>query len=860
MRSGLSDAADIEYWRARLRGMAAPTPIPVMAIGENGESDRGFIETELPTEISDRLRQICDARGISVATVFQAAWALLLSYYSGDGDVVLGSVQSGRDAGSAEFERMVGPMATVLPLRVTIDPAAIVGDWLAEVARSQVELVEHSLSSLVDIRRCTGVRHDRRLFESIVSVSTSCSSAAATSTTPRIRAAASHVRTEYPLAMSISGNSVHSLRLDYESRRLTRLSAERVLGCYRKIIESIAARSRARVADVEYLRAHDLSLMLSRWNDTDVALPTDRTILDLVLANAAEYSESIALRCGETKVSYGELGSMAGRLAAALRSRGVGAGDLVGVHLDRSIDMVATLLGIAWSGAAYLPLDPAYPAERLSYLVDDSRAALIITSSSVPQIAMRSAETAFIEDLLLGDGTPSDTAAPLRPGPDDQAYTIYTSGSTGRPKGVDITHGALLNHLLAMARRLESRPQDVWLSLASLSFDISALEIFLPLIVGACVVMVSESATYDSSELLSLVRDCAISHIQATPAGWRRLISAGFDEPTLVAVSGGEPLSAQLAHELGARSRRLVNVYGPTETTIWATAADVPASVEVVDVGRPLDNMRTYVLDPGLRPVPIGAVGELHIGGIGVANGYRHRPSLTAQRFRPNPYGPPGARLYGTGDRARLLDDGKIQVLGRIDNQVKIFGHRIEPGEIEACLVGHDQIDQAVVVAREYSGELRLVAYVTTTTDDLPEPAALRRYLLTSLPRYMMPAAFIRLARFPLTPNGKIDRRGLPLPGATTTTPKQGFVSPRNSTEQVLSDIWAEVLDQGVVGVQDNYFRLGGDSLTAVRIVINARRAGLAISPQAVLTHQTVADLASWLDRGKPASQGRTLD
>ncbi|MEV0132074.1 amino acid adenylation domain-containing protein [Dactylosporangium sp. NPDC050688] len=535
------------------------------------------------------------------------------------------------------------------------------------------------------------------------------------------------------------------------------------------------------------------------------------TVVDRFLARAAADPDAEAVVCGDRRVSYGELAAAAAGLAGRLRRQGIGPGTLVGIALPRTAELLVAVLGVLETGAAYLPLDPSYPAERIAFIRDDAGAATVLTAA----------------DVSL-DGT-GDAAPDEAPSPDDVAYVIYTSGSTGRPKGVAVPHGALTNLLDSMRDHLCAAPGDTWLGLTSLSFDISTVELLLPLTVGARVVLVPPDGHRDAAAQLRLIDRHGVTHVQATPSGWRLLLEAGLTGGDLVAVSGGEALPADLAAALRPLVKRLVNAYGPTETTVWSALADIEAGAPVT-IGGPVANTTLHILDGDLRPVPDGIAGELWIGGAGVAHGYRGRSGLTADRFRPDPTGAPGARMYGTGDRVRR-GPGGLEFLGRVDNQVKLRGHRIEPGEIEARLATHPSVAQAAVTLADPHGpRARLVAYVVPagtrdgTTDGTVDAGALREHVGRVLPGYMVPSAVVTLDRFPLTPNGKLDRAALPAPGDGGRPDGPAATRTGDDTTATVTAIWQEVLRIDDIGPDEDLFDLGGHSLTITQIAVRIRK------------------------------------
>ncbi|MFJ5136484.1 amino acid adenylation domain-containing protein [Streptomyces sp. NPDC088707] len=635
--------------------------------------------------------------------------------------------------------------------------------------------------------------------------------------------------------------------LQYDPAVLAPDAARRVAGHYRTLLAGAVASPGTRLLDLPLLDAAELRAVTTAPNATDRPYPADRTVLDLVRAQAAATPDAIAVSAGGRHLGYRELLLRTDELAAELRAAGVRPGDLVALHLDRTADLPAALLATLATGAAYLPLDPGYPAERLALVLRDSGAVLVLADRD-PAPAVADAAPAVLRvpapsdqpRAETGPGPSPEAAHDAAAGPDDVAYVLYTSGSTGRPKGVAVGHRALVNLLTSFADRLDSGPRHAWLGLTSLSFDISALELYLPLITGGRLVLAPDGLAVDGPGLLALIGDEGVTHVQATPSGWRVMLTAGSGVDalgTVTGLAGGESLPLPLARELRTRTARLFNVYGPTETTIWSTCAELPAAPERVRIGRPIANTQAYVVDERLRPTPLGIPGELLIGGDGVAHGYLGRPELTAERFVPNPFGPSGTRLYRTGDQVVWTSDGELDFLGRIDDQVKIRGHRIELGEIESALLEHPALAQAAVAVRtEEDGEPFLAGYLVPAAGVRPPlPAELRDHLMRTLPAAMAPQRWLTMERLPLTPNGKLDRRALPVPPREAPAPRAGTATGTAATTDAETDadettaavrrIWAEVLGLPDVGPEDDLFDLGGHSLTVIQIAARIRDA-----------------------------------
>ncbi len=585
--------------------------------------------------------------------------------------------------------------------------------------------------------------------------------------------------------------------------------------------------------------------------ETGADLPVE-TVVDLIERQCERTPEKVAATFEGEQLTYRELDLRANRLANYLRDRGVGPETLVGLCLDRSLTMLVALLGILKAGAAYVPLDPDFPTERLRFMLQDSGTRLLITERRfVEVLSAEDLELVCLDtewDRILLEEEPVTTITARG---DDLAYVIYTSGSTGRPKGVMIEHAALANLLQSMAEEPGLESSDVLFAIATISFDIAGLELFLPLTVGARVVIASRAVARDPGQLLQLLRSCKATVMQATPATWRMLLQSGWTgQKGLKILCGGEALSRDLADGLLDRAKSLWNVYGPTETTIWSTVGQIKKDALPISIGHPVASTQVYILDEHGEPCPAGVAGELYIGGAGLARGYWKQPELTEQRFIENPFGLPGSRLYRTGDEARFREDGEIECLGRKDDQVKIRGYRIELGEIETVLRQQPAVRDSVVVARDTgNGESQLVAFIVPALPDAPpDGPSLRTRLQQILPEYMIPAVFVNVAKFPLTPSGKIDRRALNLAPATNIGSGSDFVAPRTDLERKLVDAFERLLNVRPISVTGNFFALGGHSLLAVRLFSEiANLCGGKLPPSTLFRAPTVELLAQIL-------------
>lgn len=636
----------------------------------------------------------------------------------------------------------------------------------------------------------------------------------------------------------------------YDAEVLDEESVVQMQQGFAAFLHGIVADPQQRISNLPLLTEQERHRLLVEWNATATEYPAETCLPQLFEAQVERTPEGVAVVCEDKQLTYRELNQRANQLAHHLQQVGVGPEVLVGLCVERSLDMVVGLLGILKAGGAYVPLDPAFPAERLAFMLEDAQAAVLVTQQHLlarlpahgPTVVCLDTDGAALAQQSEANPLAGATAAQL-------AYVIYTSGSTGKPKGVQILHRALVNFLLSMYQQPGLTAEDSWLAITTLSFDIAALELFLPLIVGARVIVASRETAADGTALAEALTRGRVSVMQATPVTWRLLLAAGWPgKADLKILCGGEALPLELAQQLLSRGASLWNLYGPTETTIWSTLCKIEPGDEVVTIGRPIANTQIYLLDAQLQPVPVGVPGELYIGGDGLARGYLKRPELTAERFLPHPFSSePGTRLYRTGDLARYRADGTIEHLGRLDFQVKLRGFRIELGEIEAVLAQHPAVRQAVVMAREdVPGDKRLVAYLVASQQPVPTSSELRSFLQKQLPDYMLPSYFVFLEAFPLTPNGKVDRRALPAPDLTKRTAEETFVAPVLPLHHQLVQIWEELLDVRPIGIRDDFFALGGHSLLATHMISRIEEVfGKKLPLATLFTHATIEDLAN---------------
>ena len=600
----------------------------------------------------------------------------------------------------------------------------------------------------------------------------------------------------------------------------------------------------------------------AKWNCTARDYPRDACIHELFEEQAEFRRDSTAVRFEDQKLTYGELNARSNQLARYLRARGVGPDVLVGLCVERSLDMVVGLLGILKAGGAYVPIDPGYPSDRIAYIMTNASAPVLLTQHGLTGILPEQGAQILVDgdwDRIAREeaGNLGRTSEA-----NNLAYVIYTSGSTGLPKGVEVQHRSVVNFLCSMQEEPGITPDDVLAAVTTICFDIAGLEIYLPLVTGASTVVVGRKETADGSKLQARLRQAGATIMQATPATWRMLLDAGWQgDKKLKILCGGEALPRELANKLLPRCHSLWNMYGPTETTIWSAAYRVTAGEEAtVPIGHPIANTQFYVVNDRLEQVPVGQDGELLIGGDGLARGYRKHPDLTKEKFIPDHFRlVPGARLYKTGDLVRSLPDASITFLGRLDHQVKIRGYRIELGEVEAVLARHSGVRQCIVAAREMDGEKILVAYLVFRGDRVAG-RILREFLQTKLPDYMLPAAFVVVDALPLTDNGKIDRKKLPAPTRENSAMETAFAPPTDELERRLVAIWESVLKIRPIGIQDNIFELGVDSLRAAELFARVEKSmGRHLPPAPLFQAPTVASLAALLRQNEPKQKWTSL-
>lgn len=817
----------LAYWRNALKGIPETTTVPAdrhrppVQTSAGGTRVLGF-----PEMLLRELSSVSAREGTTVFMTLLAGFVALLQRYTGQDDIAIGVPVANRHY--FDVEPIVGSFVNTLVIRADLSGKPSVRELLARVRKMTLEA--YTNQDVPFERLVTEIQAVRNLSHGpLVQVLFNGQNA------PMKDIAFDGLvwepvfldrgSAQFDISVSVDVELTGTVCIEYNADLYAPATVDRLLRHYLKLLAAFAQDTTQPVISIPLFTPAERDEVLGQWNATSTDIAVARCVHEWISDTARRMPSAVAIRAEEGSLSYEDLIARANRCAALLRLRGAGRGSIVGLALERSIDAVVWLLGILKSGAAYLPLDPGYPEGRLTFMVQDSGVRWIVTDLDHAGLFREClAEIIPIENIDAELERCAGTDHEGWANPDDRAYVIYTSGSTGKPKGVEIEHGSLINFLSSMQREPGIGSADILLSVTTLSFDIAALEIFLPLVSGATVWLVSRETAIDGRALRKAIETSGATVMQATPVTWEMLIQSGWEgTPGLKVLCGGEALSPDLVNDLLRRTRELWNMYGPTETTIWSTIERVQDSTPPISIGRPIANTRIYVLDAGLQPVPIGVPGGLYIGGAGVARGYLGRPELTAERFLTNPFGP--GRIYWTGDVARWLPDGRLECLGRQDHQVKIRGHRIELGEIEVLLRDVEGVKECVVLAREdTAGDRRLVSYIVPREGSFVDPLALRRYLKERVAEFMIPAAFIELKHLPLTPNGKIDRTSLPRPAPSAMQGQGASTAPRTTTERQLASIWCNVLGVPEVGVDQSFFDLGGHSLLAVRLFSEIER------------------------------------
>jgi len=863
----------IDYWKNKLSGTISSLDLPIDHPRGRVLSSRGASHWfTIPAPLAEQLRALSRRCETTLFTTLLTVFQTLLHRYSGQDDILVGTAVANRK--HVELETLIGMFVSTLVLRTDFSGDPTAREAIGRVRETVLDSHEHQdypFEKLMDL-----VHMERSLAQSPM-----FQTAFVLHNTPlrgSYESVGSGSMFEICLYVSDGGADLPA-QLEYNPDLFDADTIARMVGHFGMLANAIVADPEQRISQLPLLTEGERTQILDTWNRTDVEYPSDLCVHQLFERQVDMTPAAVALVAplmeGEesvVEVTYSQLDRRANQLAHRLRRLGVGADSKVAIALDRSVDLVVALLAVWKAGGAYVPLDPTYPIDRLEFMIADAGIKAMVTRQSVKEM-LPSVRCPVVDMDLEAASFSAKSASRLKTNQKSRnlAYVIYTSGSTGKPKGVLIEHRSLVNLLTTMQARPGLTNTDTVLSVTTLSFDIAGLEVYLPLITGGRLVLASRAEASDGARLAELIATSGATVMQATPATWRLLLESGWrggrnavTGARLRILCGGEALPRTLAEDIIATDAELWNMYGPTETTIWSTMhrlptrenrettpADDPESMHaLVSIGCPIANTKLYVLDRNRLPVPVNVAGELYIAGDGLARGYHERPELTAERFVENPFvSQANARMYRTGDQTRYRVDGTVEYLGRLDNQVKIRGYRIELGEIESVLATHPRVRNAVVIAHERAvGDQRLLAYLIGTDGNSVDRLELRGWLSERLPQYMIPSAFVFVDGFPLTPNGKVDRRALLSTGTAAQQLSQSSIPPQPGLESVVAEVWRETLDVPQVWADDNFFDLGGNSLLGLRLLANLEKVVGERLPVSVLFEgQTVRTMAAAL-------------
>lgn len=863
-----------DYWRKELKGFDSPGSIRSYESGiinEIGSDEINNSGINLSAQLTSELQKFAKENQITLNTIIQGAWAYVLSTYRGENDVLFGGVISGRNPSLKGIESMVGLFINTLPVRVNIDYGKEIISWLKELQENNVERDQYSYCSLVDIQKYSEIPRGTQLFDNIIvfenyPLDKSLENGIAGIKINNLRA---FERTSFPLTVLISPGESLGIHIAYETAKFDEKIIQQILSNFKTAIENIISSPSGKLSELSVLTEEERNKILIDWNKTRHEFPKNKCVHQLIEEQFSVNPDAVAVEFEDIKLTYRELNERANQIANYLQNSGVKPNDIIGICIERSIEMVTALLGIIKSGAAYLPIDPGFPIERIVFLIEDTKAQFILTQQKILEKLPATNSRYIPVDKNNKEINRESKSSPLNKAtPSDLAYVIYTSGSTGKPKGVLMKHEALVNLLYWQLEGQNFAKSYRTLQFTTLSFDVSFQEIFSTWYSGGTLVMMSESDRQDLSRVLSIIKYKNVQRIFLAfiaLQGLAEIFSAGKEERLELkeVITAGEqlqntPAIINLFNHLNGFI--FSNHYGPSEAHV-VTSYELPGNtkdwVKLPPIGKPIFNTQMYILNSRMQPVPPGVTGDLYIGGVCLVKGYLNRPQLTAEKFVDNPFyaedNNTSKKIYKTGDNARYLHDGNIEYLGRTDNQIKLRGYRIELGEIESVLAENKKIKNSMVVARDINGgDKRLIAYIISQDGKEIHIPELKNYLKDRLPVYMIPSDFIFINEIPLTSTGKIDQRSLPELVIPRINKNNKYIEPKDSLELQLVKIWEKVLGINHIGIRDNFFELGGHSLLALRVFGYIEKlTGRKLALSTLFSSPTIEELAKILkDKG----------
>jgi len=840
--------SSMAYWKKQLAGELPFLDFPTdYQRGARQNFSGGTYRFTLSGDLMEAIEKLSRQEDATLFMTLLTAFYILLHRYSGQDDILVGTPVAHRNI--PEIEHLIGVFINTLVLRTNLSGDPSFRELLRrvrDVSLSAYANQDLPFEQLVEELRPKRDLSRTPLFQVVFNLQNSPMPKLEIPGLEMVFLEINRGVSQFDLTLMMSRSEGQYMgTVEYNDHLFKPATVARMFQSFQMLLENAITQPGCPISRLPIVTKEELHRFVYEVNRTTSDYPHEKCVHQLFEAQAERTPDAVAVIHDNIAITYLELNQRANILASHLRTMGVGPGIRVAILMKKSLEIIEALLAVLKTGGTYVPLHTSYPKERVQFMLKDAKVQVLLTNKDFEQPEDYKVHVVNLHKNKIS--TNSDCSnPPINITSDDLAYIIFTSGSTGRPKGVMVPHSALVNFLWSMRQHPGINEGDMLISVTSISFDIAALELFLPLIVGATVIIANEEMATNPSMICQAISHHHVNIMQATPATWQLLLETGWaGEPGLKALCGGEVLTRALANQLLDCVGSLWNMYGPTETTVWSSINHIQKENTPITIGQPIANTQLYVLDCYLQPLPIGVVGELHIGGEGLSRGYLNQTELTNEKFIPDCFSSkPGARLYKTGDHARYLPNYSIEILERMDDQVKINGYRIELGEIAAVMMQHPSIHQAVAITRtETSGEKRVLAYFVPNQDHSPDVGELQHFLRQKLPTYMIPAVIIRINRLQLTPNGKIDRHALPVP--EDIRPLPGYLAPRNKEEQILASIWQDVLGIEQVGIHDNFFDLGGASIQSIQIVAKANISGLRLNVENIFEFQTIAGLAA---------------
>ena len=861
-----------QFWRNELKGFSSPTPIKLSLPSLSSETHEkwGGIDQRLPVELTAALKTFAREHHLTLNTLLQGAWSLLLCHYSSESDIVFGATRACRHGTVSGAESMVGLFINTLPVRLQVGVEETLLQILNKLRGKHVDLRKYEHTPLADIQRWSELPPKTPLFESIIVFENYLLNTLLQAQGEQWSSREFYYQgqTNFPFALICYDDAELLIRIEYDPKRFSLKAVQQMHGHLHTLLQAFPKSAELPAIKIPYLSHGERKKLLHEWTATSYSLRPQTCIHNRFEDQAKNTPDKIAIVYEQEHITYGDLNRKANRLAHRLIELGIKPDALVGLYVERSVDMIVGILAVLKAGGAYVPVDPAYPQERTAFIFEDTGISVLLTQEKlIPLLPKHTATILNIDEPSRDAEKPRDPME-KNPGvmlePDNLSYVIYTSGSTGKPKGVLITHANVMRLFDATAPWFSFSSDDVWTLFHSYAFDFSVWEIWGALLYGGALVIVPYWISRSPEAFHRLLIEKKVTVLNQTPSAFRQLVQVDQGMPPQnfalrYIIFGGEALELKSLlpwfDRYGDTSPQLINMFGITETTVHVTyrpiqRQDITAGNGSV-IGIPIPDLKLYVLDQYQQPVPVGVPGELYVGGSGLARGYLNRPSLTRERFVPNPFTEKSSeKLYRTGDVVRYLDDGDLEYIGRCDFQVKIRGFRIELGEIENALLMHTSVREAIAAAYDdHDGNKRLAAYLTTFKDQQINITELRAFLKKTLPDHMIPSVFIPLESLPLTEHGKIDRKALPLPEVSRSAFDIEYVPPQTQEESILCGIWSQVLGRKQIGINDDFLSLGGDSIISLKIIAKAHQAGFKITPKQIFQHPTIASLASKINR-----------